>query len=152
MKLTLLGITPEALAVTRDIISAGHQVQDVFDSTFPLQQDVPAGRLRSDWEILLHTSEFDAVVVAGPLTDGVLSPEVRARREDQLRKLVQAGMPLIVLPPVCEAIVGLELEMIRRDVRGVITTYLPRAMHPIWQELIINQNATQTPPYPLLHS
>ena len=137
MKLAFLGITPAALAFAQNALSAGHTVRELFDPN-PINRDVLAAaadfRKRADWENLLHEREFDAVIVAGPLTHDTTDVECWQRREDQLRKLVQAGVPLIVIPPVCDAILGFELEMIRRDVKGVILSYYPQAEHAVWRE------------------
>ena len=59
----------------------------------------------------------------------------RSGRDDQLRKLIQAGVPLLVIPPVCEAIVGFELEMIRRDVKGIIVPASGASLQPAMEEL-----------------
>jgi hypothetical protein len=39
-------------------------------------------------------------------------------------------VPMIVVCPACEAIVGFEIEMISRDMHGVIVPYSPGAQHP----------------------
>jgi hypothetical protein len=138
MKFASLGITPETLSAVRALWAAGHSLRDLFDpfpETLELAAAVPQMQIRHDWENLLHDQEFDAVLIAGPLMSDALSSEQKIRREDQLRKLVQARVPLITFPPVCEAILGFELEMIRRDVQGLIASYYPEAEHPVWREL-----------------
>jgi hypothetical protein len=66
------------------------------------------------------------------LTDGASAVE---RREDQLRKLAAAGTPLVVVHPACEAMVGYEIEMVRREARTAILPWAPGALHPVWGEL-----------------
>jgi len=41
-------------------------------------------------------------------------------------------VPMIVVCPACEAIVGFEIEMIRRDVHAAIIPYVPEDRPPIW--------------------
>jgi hypothetical protein len=87
--------------------------------------------VRDDWELLLLGSAVDAVVVGrggAGLAErtGIGDDE---RRADQLRKLAQERVPLLVTCPACEAIVGFEIEMIRRDVGGVIVPYVPGGGH-----------------------
>ena len=60
-----------------------------------------------EWERLQHEPDCDAAIVG------------RAAHEDQraehLRNLVQAGLPLIVIHPVCDMLLSFELQMIQRD-------------------------------------
>ena len=49
---------------------------------------------------------------------------------EQLRRLVQAGVPLVLVHPACEMIEAFELEMIRRDTRCVMLPYVRDAEHP----------------------
>lgn len=79
-------------------------------------------RLHDDWEAVL-ASEVDAVVVGR-------GGQTRPQRDDQLRKLAQAALPLIVVCPACEALVGYEIDMIRRAAGGRIVPYLPGMYHP----------------------
>ncbi|MCA9177234.1 MAG: hypothetical protein KDB14_22250, partial [Planctomycetales bacterium] len=76
---------------------------------------------------------IDAVVVAlDPLeaqTVGSDSLSLRQRREDQLRKLALAGVPLVLLVPCCEGIVGYELDMIRRDTNVLLFPYSSLLFH-----------------------
>jgi hypothetical protein len=127
MKLALLGCTSETLACLPALAQAGFSIPCAYEVDEPasLQACLPGIPLRHDWEALLHSSEVDAVLIAGPLFPPEFSAEVWERRTDQLRKLVQAAVPLLVIPPVCEAIVGFELEMIRRDSRGLIFPLVP---------------------------
>ena len=76
---------------------------------------------------------IDAVVVAlDPLEAQTVGPDslsLRQRREDQLRKLALAGVPLVLLVPCCEGIVGYELDMIRRDTNVLLFPYSSLLFH-----------------------
>jgi hypothetical protein len=138
MKLALLGYTPQALVLAKDAVRLGHEVVAACDAgshRSELREGLPATRLRDGWESLLAGKDIDAVIVAGPRLPEDEPSDVRERRDDQLRKLIQAEVPLLIIPPVCEAIVGFELEMIRKDVRGIIVPALAGPLHPVWNEL-----------------
>ncbi len=84
------------------------------------------GTEEAPWEILLNDSRIDAVVVATP-AEGA-DPELRA---EQLRKLVQAGVPLLVAHPVLDSVlIYYELDMIRGESGGVVVPYLPGRWSP----------------------
>jgi hypothetical protein len=126
MKLALIGADDESLDLVRWAVNAGgHQLVSAFDvagRASAVQLIEPHVRLSEDWESLVIGSEVDAVIVARAgaglsATTGIPDDE---RRAEQLRKLAQAAVPLLVVCPACEAIVGFEIEMIRRDVGGVI--------------------------------
>jgi len=138
MKLALLGYTPQALAFLRGAARLGHEIVAAYDAgkeRTALRDAIPTIRLRDDWENLLGSRDVDAVIVAGPVLAEDIPSDVRERRDDQLRKLIQAGVPLLVIPPVCEAIVGFELEMIRKDVQGIVIPAVAAPLHAVWNEL-----------------
>jgi myo-inositol 2-dehydrogenase/D-chiro-inositol 1-dehydrogenase len=132
MRFALLGTDPDAIslgcAVARDPrhslvwIDAGVPSSDLVDVASAARRD-------GAWETLLTGSVADAVIVGrGP--DG----EVRA---DQLRKLVQAGIPLLVTHPVIDSmLVYYELEMIREESGCRILPFLPARWHPAFERLI----------------
>lgn len=126
MNIALLGIDDDALNLVREIAGGvRYELAAVFDVTRDretIRELVPAAAFDGDWENLLHASEIDAVIV-GRSGDA----DVRA---DQLRKLVQAGMPLLLVHPACPSIIGYELDMIRRDTGCVMQYYAPQAFHP----------------------
>lgn len=138
MKLAVLGVTPHAVALIREAIRLGHEVTVAYDAASgkqSLRDAVPTVRFRDEWEELLGNREIDALLVAGPVLVEDVAADVQERRDDQLRKLIQAGVPLLIIPPVCEAIVGFELEMIRRDVNGIIVPAWGAPLHPALDEL-----------------
>ncbi len=58
-------------------------------------------------------------------------------RGEQLRKLVQDGVPLLVAHPVLDSmLVYYEVDMIRQESRGVILPYLPARWHPAVVRLV----------------
>jgi hypothetical protein len=126
MKLALLGADDESLALIRWAVrEGGHELVSAFDlagRTNDVQAIAPQVRLNEDWESLVLGSTVDAVIIAragAGLTSATGIPDDE-RRAEQLRKLAQAAVPMLVFCPACEAIVGFEIEMIRRDVGGVI--------------------------------
>ena len=131
MKLALLGVDEELLNLVRGTVDGSeYELVAAFDygpHAANIRAIAPAARVGEDWESLLLGSLADVVIVGrgqAGLSDetGIADDE---RRADQLRKLAQAGVKLVVVHPACEAIVGFELEMIRRDNSGVIVPILP---------------------------
>lgn len=119
----------------------GHQISAVYidaavktaSGREQLRVIAPDVRFREDWESLLLQTNIDAVIVAE--STGSPPADVREAREDRLRKLVQAKVPLLVIPPACEGIVGFELEMIRRDLKGIVVPAIANSLHPAWAVL-----------------
>ncbi len=109
---------------------AGHSLDSAyesepFESQFSqLLADREAGH---SWERLLHEPECEVVLVGRGGN--------AAERPDQLRKLVQSGMPLIVMHPICGMLLGYELQMIQQDTRSPIVPYFPGLAHPLIIEL-----------------
>ena len=87
----------------------------------------PGIRFDEDWEALLGGGLADAVVVAAEPARDAAGADQRTRR---LRNLVQAGLPLLLVHPACEATVGYELEWLARDERVVLWPYYPGDSHP----------------------
>ena len=95
------------------------------------------------WEELLHGGA-DAAIVSS-LRE--LSPSEWETRYDQLRKLTQAGLPLLLLHPSCDAIIGFELEMIRQDSAAPLIPYWPGNTHPAVEMLTKMQRGPQPAPW-----
>lgn len=91
------------------------------------------------WETIVSASDVDAVIVADataahPNDDGWLAGE--DLRAEQLRKLIQAGVPVLVSHPACRSmLVYYELDMIRRDTGCVALPFIPTRWQPAVQEL-----------------
>src|SRR5438270_1355443 len=122
MKLALLGADDDSLRLVRWALESGeHELLFAFDSrprAAEIQALAPHVQFQETWETLILGTAADAVIVgrAGAgLTDqtGIADEE---RRAEQLRKLAQAAVPMLVVCPACEAIVGFEIDMIRWDV------------------------------------
>jgi hypothetical protein len=165
MKLALLGCDDETLALIRGAVAEGdHALVAAYDTAEHRQQVkslAPQARLDEDWEALLLGTLADVVIIARGRLDPSRSTGFAAdeRRNDQLRKLVQAAVPLIVIHPGCEAIVGFELDMIRSDSGGIILPFVPgqnlaaiqalsdtTSVGPVEQILIERQMTSRTRP------
>ena len=70
-----------------------------------------------DWVRLQHEPDCDAAIVGRAADE-----EARA---EHLRKLVQSGLPLIVIHPICDMLLSFELQMIQRDSGSAIVPYFP---------------------------
>jgi hypothetical protein len=131
MKLALLGCDREALELAQatQLMPSWRIVAgvDVGEYRADLEKLAPTARFGDDWESLLHGTVADAVVVAG----GGYDP----RRQDQLRKLTQAAIPQLLVHPVCEPIIGFELEMIQQDSGCILIPFFPGCNHPLLDEL-----------------
>lgn len=132
MKLALIGADEESLTFLRAALVGGeHQFVAAYDTdafAVRLRELEPRVHLGEDWEELLLGSRAELVLVSRAeanlaATTGIQDSE---RRADQLRKLAQAAVPLLVFVPACESIVGYEIEMIRRDSGGRIFPFVPR--------------------------
>jgi len=131
MKLALLGADDDVMALVR-ALAARHKLEIVaaYQSgawSAELEGLAPDARLGDEWESLLLGNVADAVIVGR----GAREDE----RADQLRKLAQASVPTIAVHPACEYIVGYELEMIRRDVQGLLIPYYPGIADPAVEKL-----------------
>jgi hypothetical protein len=130
MKLALIGADEESLELVQWAVAGGHRLVSTFDCGShgqALRAIEPTATHGGDWESLVLGSAVDLVIVgrgeAGLVGQTGISDD--ERRADQLRKLAQAAVPLLVFVPACEAIVGYEIEMIRRDSGGHIEPYFP---------------------------
>ncbi len=122
MKIGLLGYdrdTPELLAaaaVRGDRIAWAAEVEGHADE---LQARFPGLKLEPYWETILTGQEVDVLVVARAHPGVPVAGETLMGddlREDQLRKLIQERVPVLVSHPACSSmLVYWELDMIRRD-------------------------------------
>ncbi len=132
MKLALLGADDATLAIARRaierhddlILLAEHDLAgEPTDSLGRLRAGLPPRLPDMPWESLLHGKAVDAVIVARGRDQ-----ELRA---DQLRKLVQAGLPLLIAHPVVDSmLVYYELDMIRRESGAPLVANMPWRWHP----------------------
>jgi hypothetical protein len=142
MKLAILGADVDSLALAQWACEqGGHDLVAAFDSDVfapELLEIAPSINLKERWEALFLSATADAVIVGCGGQEFALAENIdpAERRADQLRKLVQASVPLVVLCPACEAIVGFEIEMIRSDTKSIIIPHVPGASHPAIRELL----------------
>src|SRR5262245_52482836 len=135
MKVAVLGTDDDALQLVRWAVESGeHELVAAYDSEHYVEQLRalnPLVRTSESWEELVVASVADAVIVGrgGKELTAKAGIDHAERRADQLRKLVQAAVPMIVACPACEAIVGFEIDMIRRDTKAVIFPYVPHTHH-----------------------
>jgi hypothetical protein len=152
MKFAILGADDETLQLAAEaVLRQGHQLVAAFDCgqfADSLRELATSIRLNDDWESLLVGSSCQAVIVgrgqAGLSRETGIPDE--ERRADQFRKLAQEGVPLLLAHPACEAIVGFEIEMIRRASGGVMVPWIPGERHPLLAELARQAGQPQDSP------
>ena len=127
MKFSLLGADADALKLAaaaarsheHELVSA----HDVGDAAAAIREFAPLASIDEHWEGLLSGSPCEAVIVGRGADDDA--------RADQLRKLVQAGVPLVISHPIHDSmLVYYELDMIRQESRCLMLPYLPALGHP----------------------
>lgn len=127
MKLALLGADPAMLSVASAAAEdGGHQMVagcQVGAAADYLHEFWPRLPIRDDWEFLLSPGAVDGILVARSADE--------EQRAEQMRKLIQEGIPLLVSHPLFESmLVYYELDMIRRESGCRILPYLPDRTHP----------------------
>lgn len=127
MKFALLGADADALSLAAAAAHSGpHELisaHDVGDAAAAVRSMAPAATIDEHWEELLGGSAAEAVIVGRAVDDDL--------RADQLRKLVQAGVPLIISHPVHDSmLVYYELDMIRQESGCLMLPYTPALAHP----------------------
>jgi predicted dehydrogenase len=126
VQLALLGLDDQTLAITvAAIADSRHRIELVSDlpaeAAVRLKAAGIGGTKAVPWESLLVGGACDAVVVAS-------APDESAEdlRTEQLRKLVQEGVPLLVAHPVLSSVLDCyEIDMIRRESGALVLPYLP---------------------------
>jgi myo-inositol 2-dehydrogenase/D-chiro-inositol 1-dehydrogenase len=140
MNLALLGLDDQTASVVR-AARAGMR-----DHVVALSEISPDNLSRLDplgvrslkvlpWESLLDEAALgiDVVVVAAADATEV----ARTARAEQLTRLVQAGLPLLISHPVLSSMLACyELEMVREETRSVMVPYLPARWNPLVERLI----------------
>jgi hypothetical protein len=126
MKFALLGVDEDVWRLAQAIVARGeHEIAAFYepgDYARELFRLARHAQTADQWETLALEGVVDAVIVGRGAPEEV--------RIDQLKKLVQAKVPVVALHPACEYIVGYELEMIRADVGGLLLPYYPGMLHP----------------------
>ncbi|MDA0969578.1 MAG: hypothetical protein O3A60_03975 [Planctomycetota bacterium] len=81
------------------------------------------------WEALVDEQACDAILVGAENCDDA--------RTAGLRRLVQAGRPLVISQPLTlSMLLAYELDMIRADVGGTLLPCLPDRQHPLMKRLV----------------
>jgi predicted dehydrogenase len=126
MKFALLGVDADVLALAQGVVASQEHVLtsvcEVEGAEEQLRAIAPRLKFVEFWESLLASDMADAVIVGrGPNAD---------LRAEQLRKLVQAGVPLILTHPVDDSmLICYELDMIRRETGCIMLPYIPYRWH-----------------------
>lgn len=133
MKLAILGTDQDTVALAQAAVAAGHQFVWLGDVR-PADADA-VGRLApgvtpaDDWESLIDHALTEAVIVGR----GTAGDDLRS---EQLKRLVTDAVPLLVVHPACSSVlVYYELDMIRREMHGILRHFRPWADHPLVAEL-----------------
>ncbi len=128
MRFALLGVDDELLRIAAAASADGHSVVQACDlgkSGPALLRIAPNLQVVTHLESLLAGDVPDCVLVGRGLPtilpDENVSPA--DRRGEQLRRLVQEKIPIAVVPFACDLDQGYELEMYRRDLDGVVSTW-----------------------------
>jgi myo-inositol 2-dehydrogenase/D-chiro-inositol 1-dehydrogenase len=132
MQLGFLGLDAEMLTLARAAARCGHRLAAAFDVPEERARDwaaiAPTAQAADSWDALLGNQQIDAFVVSRGANDDV--------RGDQLRTLVQTGVPMLVAHPVHDSmLVYYELDMNRQESDPVIVPYVPQVWHPAIERL-----------------
>jgi predicted dehydrogenase len=134
MKLAVLGTDQNVLALVAAAGEAGHPIVWLGDvrpeDAADVGQLLPGLTPRDDWELLLDHATADAVLVGG----GTATPDLRA---EQLKRLATDAVPLLAVHPASGSVLTYyEVDMARRESRGVVRHYSPLAGAPAIAELV----------------
>ena len=128
MRLAVLGTDPETIQLALAANSAGHEIAwlgDIRpeDEARVRQIDSPDST-SGDWELLLDQATADAVLVGRGTARADL-------REEQLKRLVAASVPLLVVHPTGHSVLTYyELDMTRRESHDILRHFNPLVGHP----------------------
>lgn len=120
MRIALLGLSEETLPLARAILARPDLplawASELGEHRAEIARLAPRTTLDEAWESLIGGTSADLVIVSrGP------DEELRA---EQLRKLIAAGVPLVVEHPIHSSmLVAYELEMIRKEVGSLLIPY-----------------------------
>ncbi len=140
MNLALLGLDDQTASVVR-AAAAGMRdhvvaISDISPENFNRLESLGVRALKVlPWESLLDEAALgiDAVVVAA----AGASEAAQTARTEQMTRLVQAGLPLVISHPVLNSMLACyELEMVREETRSVMVPYFPARWHPLVERLI----------------
>jgi predicted dehydrogenase len=126
MKFALLGVDADALELAQWVArSPEHELAwacEVAGAEAQLRAFAPKLQISTFWESLLAGGTADAVIVARGASE--------EERAEQLRKLVQAAVPMVLSHPANDSmLICYELDMIRRESGCVMLPYVPYRWH-----------------------
>lgn len=139
MRLGFLGIDALTSRVAQAAATAGHQIIGVAEASGPeldaLRRVAPGCRVVDDWQALFSGGDVTALIVARGTDD--------QRRVDQLRQLMQTGLPMIVAHPVVSSMLSyFELDLYRQESGCLVIPLVPARWHPAVQRAIARQSGT----------
>jgi myo-inositol 2-dehydrogenase/D-chiro-inositol 1-dehydrogenase len=137
MRLALLGLDETTLALVRAAQATGKDqivLACEVNRSNPWAADLPRlADLAEPWETLYELAANGARICDAALVARDANEDARL---EQLRKLVQEGIPLLVSHPVHSSMLAYyELDMIRRDTAAIILPCLPYRRHPLVMRL-----------------
>lgn len=136
MKFALLGIDDTTLALAEAVLAVRQHVLAAIcladEPALPDDQArfrllAPNVRQLTEWESLLDDRLCDALLVARSAQ--------QERRGEQVRQLAQAGRPMVVSHPICDSMLGYELDMLRSESGCVLLASLEQRWHPAVAQL-----------------
>ena len=131
MDFALIGSNDDSLRLAEAIMATSdHTICRVLDADHhrsELFEIAPSAVWDDQWETLLVEGEVDAVLVTPHLDV--------PRLEEQLRKLAQAGVSMVIMHPLHDSLFAYELEMMREEGGGRIIPYFAGAEHPAWNRI-----------------
>ncbi len=132
MRWALLGIDDLTRSLSHALVERGHSL--VLAAQIPssdqsaLRALVPTVELSDEWESLVNAERFDCALVAADRLDDA--------RLETLRKLLQTGVPMVVVHPAVDAMIAaFELEMIRKDSQSLLLPWLPQRLSIATQQV-----------------
>lgn len=131
MKFALLGADENTVAFARTIVAgAEHELVWLYGMgkfEAELRSLAPEAKIARHWEGVLDATLADAILVARAEDDD---------RTDALKKVFQAGIPLLLAHPVHDSLlVYYELDMIARDSRTPVLPLLAGRWNPAMEQL-----------------
>lgn len=149
MRIALLGADEDTLRLAAAAIADGHTLSAAAESgafAAEVRRLAPLLEPNAPWENLLAGSPAEVVLV-GVTLPGRAKDDPRSAediRSEQLRRLAQEELPLVLIPPGCDLDTGYELEAIRRDRNGFVAAWIDDWNHPAWDrvEALLTADAT----------
>jgi predicted dehydrogenase len=124
MKLAILGTDFDILQLASAARAGGHEfvwVGDVRPSDASAIRHLVADSAdrASSWELLLDRGTVDGILVG----HGAATADLRA---EQLKRIAAEGVPMLVVHPILESVLPYyEIDMARRESRGIVQHYNP---------------------------